>query len=100
MPVEPGGGDPFVDSLVAAAEAARERLVALLARPVTELQPSEVSASMTALHHCLRTLRCEAARAMVDDDGLSTAEVGRRLNVSRQVCGRLVAEGRQRRASA
>jgi hypothetical protein len=54
---------------------------------------------MTDLHHALRTLRCERARAMVDDDGLSTAEVGRRLNVSRQVCGRLVAEGRERRTS-
>ena len=89
----PGG---YVDGLVREAEAARARLVELLARPVVDLPSSEVSTAMTALHHALRTLRCERARAMVDDDGLSTAEVGRRLHVSRQVCGRLVAEGRQR----
>ena len=94
------GGDPFLAALVAGAESARVALVELLASPVTELRSSEVSTAMTALHHALRTLRCERARAMVDDDGLSTAEVGRRLNVSRQVCGRLVAEGRQRRASS
>lgn len=94
------GADPYVTALVAGAESARIALLELLAQPVTELRSSEVSTTMTALHHALRTLRCERARAMVDDEGLSTAEVGRRLNVSRQVCGRLVAEGRQRRASA
>lgn len=94
------GADPYVDALVSGAEAARVALLELLAKPVTELRSSEVSTAMTDLHHALRTLRCERARAMVDDDGLSTAEVGRQLNVSRQVCGRLVAEGRQRRASS
>lgn len=92
--------DPYVAALVAGAESARAALIELLAHPVTELRSSEVSTTMTALHHALRTLRCERARAMVDDDGLSTAEVGRRLNVSRQVSGRLVAEGRQRRAAS
>ena len=96
----PGGGEGFLDALVVQAESARRRLVGLLERPVTTLRPSEVSSAMTELHHALRTLRCESARAMVDDEGLSTAEVGRRLKVSRQVCGRLVAEGRQRRAAS
>ena len=89
--------EPFVEALVTEAEAARRRLVALLGRHVGDLVPLEVSKAMTDLHHALRALRCERARAMVDDDGLTTAEVGRRLNVSRQVCGRLVAEGRARR---
>ncbi len=83
---------------IASMDRAREQLVA--GAPVSKIVDDLIaqggrearlksSAAIDAFEHAVMVYRVGLIRAMVDDEGLSFSEVGRRLGVSRQMVARL-----------